>query len=218
MSEKKSCKSCNQNKQTESEFRQEPIAEGGGFNLKKKLGMVQNFAMSLTSRGLTNKKINRANKQLRVLSCFGNQHVGGELPPCHGLEESETDGKYYCGQCGCGDREGTWLMSDGDKYSKLDYPKLTCPLGMPGFTNYRMSDASESEEPVSRKYYAENIDYKELERLPVTTPEMSDEQKELMEKSRKMMMQKRQEEMQRRKEEFKGKSPEEIAKLAKETK
>lgn len=206
------CSSCNKNKMTESEFKAEPIPEGGGFNLKKKLGMVQNFAMSLTSRGLTNKKINRANKQLRVLSCFGNQHVGGELPPCHHLEESETEGKYFCGGCGCGDRAGTWLMSDGNKYSKLDYPKLTCPLGMPGFSNYQMSDPPEAKDPVSRKYYAENIDYKDLEKLPVTNPEMSEEQKKATEKSREARLKHQQKEMQRRQEEFKNKIPEEAKK------
>ena len=70
------CKSCGNNKNIESEFKSEKINKDGGFSIKKKFGMVQSFAMSLTSRGLTNKKINRANKQLRVLSCFGNQHVG----------------------------------------------------------------------------------------------------------------------------------------------
>ena len=105
------CNSCGKNKDIQSEFKSEKINKNGGFGLKKKFGMVQSFAMSLTSRGLTNKKINRANKQLRVLSCFGNQHVGGELPPCEHLENSETEGKYFCGGCGCGDKKGTWLMS-----------------------------------------------------------------------------------------------------------
>jgi hypothetical protein len=197
------CNSCGKNKDIESEFKSEKIKDGG-LNLKKKFGMVQSFAMSLTSRGLTNKKINRANKQLRVLSCFGNQHVGGELPPCEHLQSSEAgEGKYFCGDCGCGDKRGTWLMSDGNEYSKLDYPKLSCPLKMPGFSNYKMSDPDESKDPVSRKYYTENINYKELEKLPVTNPEMSEEQKESMEKARQTMMFHRQEEIRKKREEMK---------------
>jgi len=184
---KKTCKSCNRNKTTESEFRAEPIKESGGLQLKNKLSMVQNFAMSLRSRGLRNKKKNRANKQLRVLGCFGNQHLGGELPPCEHLEESKTEGKYFCGGCGCGDREGTWLVSDDDKYSKLDYPRLSCPLQMPGFTNYRPSNPDEAEDPVTRKYFAENVSYKELQKVPVTLPEMNEKQKKAMEESAKRM-------------------------------
>ena len=196
------CNSCGKNKDIQSEFKSEKINKDGGFGLKKKFGMVQSFAMSLTSRGLTNKKINRANKQLRVLSCFGNQHVGGELPPCEHLENSETEGKYFYGGCGCGDKKGTWLMSDGNEYSKLDYPKLSCPLNMPGFSNYKMSEPDEAKDPVSRKYYAENINYKELEKLPVTNPEMSEEQKASMERARQAMMIQRQEEMRKKREEI----------------
>ena len=173
-------KPCNCGKSKESEFSVEST-NTGGFSLAKKLGMVQKYAMSLRSRGLTNKKTNKSTKQLRVLSCFGDQHMGGELPPCEHLSESKTEGKYFCGGCGCGDRKGTWLVSDGDEYSKLDYPKLQCPLQHPGFTNYRPSHPQESEVPVSRKYYIENISYKELEKIPVTTPEMSEEQKKIQE-------------------------------------
>ena len=116
--------------------------------------MVQSFAMALASRGLKNNKINKATKQLRVLSCFGNENVGGILPRCDHLKESETgEGKHYCGACGCGDREGTWLVAESEKYSKLDYPKVSCPLMMPGFTNYRPSLPDESNLPITRKYY-----------------------------------------------------------------
>ena len=129
--------------------------------------MVQSFAMALASRGLTNKKINKATKQLRVLSCFGNKESGGILPPCDHLKNSDTEGKHYCGACGCGDREGTWLISESDKYSKLDYPKVSCPLTMPGFTNYTPSLPDESEAPITRKYYIEEIDYSILEKIKV---------------------------------------------------
>lgn len=136
--------------------------------LKNKLSMVQNFAAALASRGVTNKKINPPIKQLRVLSCFGNQKQGGELPPCEHLMDSETgEGKNFCGACGCGDKKMTWLIQEADEYSKLDFPKVACPLQMPGFTNYIISTEDESEEPVTRKYYIENINYTEVQKVPV---------------------------------------------------
>jgi|18_taG_2_1085343.scaffolds.fasta_scaffold06250_2 hypothetical protein len=195
---------CGKNKK---KFKEQDLPDQGGF-FKKKMSMVQNFATSLTSRGLGNKKINRATKQLRVLSCIGNEHMNGELPPCEHLLPSEVEGgegKKYCGACGCGDRKGTWLIADSNEYSKLDYPKVTCPLQMPGFTNYRPSTPEEAEEPETRKHYIENISYKEMERTPVTLPEMTEEQKKAMEESQKRMA-----EAQKRKiEEMKKKKKEE---------
>jgi hypothetical protein len=46
-------------------------------------------------------------------------------------------------------------------YNKLDYPKVTCPLKMPGFTDYK---TSEEDQPTSnsRKQFIEfheGIDY-----------------------------------------------------------
>ena len=137
--------------------------------LKKGVSMVQSYASALVSRGFGNKKVERTTKQLRVLSCFGNQHMGGILPPCQHLKHSETVGRHYCGGCGCGDREATWLISEGESYSKLDHPKLSCPLNMPGFTDYKPSDPNEAEEPITRKYFIENIDYEEVQKIPVTT-------------------------------------------------
>ena len=134
--------------------------------------MVQSFAGALASRNLNNKKINKIIKQLRVLSCFGNENVGGELPPCEYLEQSKSDpSKYICGGCGCGDRKQTFLVAESDEYGKLDYPKLGCPLQMPGFTNYVVSSSDEAEEPVTRKYYIENIDYDDLQDLNVAVGE-----------------------------------------------
>ena len=62
-------------------FRKTPI-DPNQRGLKKTFSMVQNFAMALASRNLNNKKINKPIKQLRVLSCFGNESLGGELPEC----------------------------------------------------------------------------------------------------------------------------------------
>ena len=124
-------------------------------SVNEKLGMAKNFAKSVLSRGLTNKKVDITTKQLRVISCFGD---GAELPPCEYLETSKVDDtKSFCGGCGCGDRKGTWLVAKGVDYSKLDYPKLACPLQMPGFTNYEESEPDEAEEPVTRRYYIEQM-------------------------------------------------------------
>jgi hypothetical protein len=107
-----------------------------------------------------------------VLSCFGNQAQGGVLPPCEHLKKSSTDGKFFCGGCGCGDRKGTWLSPDSPEYSKLDYPKLNCPLQMPGFTNYERSKPDESTSPITRRYYIEQLPYKDIENISVTTHEI----------------------------------------------
>tara|TARA_R100000458_G_C8198627_1_gene189860 strand:- start:207 stop:680 length:474 start_codon:yes stop_codon:yes gene_type:complete len=137
-------------------------------SLSEKVGMVKNFASAITSRGLKNKKIDKANKQLRVLSCFGDD---GELIPCEYLRDSKTEGKHYCGGCGCGDKPGTWLTANGGKYSKLDYPKLHCPLQMPGFANYEESTPDESVDPITRRYYIENVDLSRVSKIDVSSPE-----------------------------------------------
>lgn len=172
----------NENKQTAEEllFRKAEIKPESG--LRQKLTMMQSFATAITSRGLNNEKVTKPMKQLRVLSCFGNKQQGGVLPPCEHLKESKTPGKFYCGGCGCGDRKGTWLVGEGEEYSKLDYPRLNCPLQMPGFTNYEKAKQSEAVTPVTRRYYIEQLSYKDIESIPVTTHEPpikpTEEQKE----------------------------------------
>jgi len=150
------------------EFRKdEVIKEESG--IKKKLSMMQSFASAITSRGLKNEKVTKPIKQLRVLSCFGDKAQGGVLPPCEHLKNSRTQGKHFCGGCGCGDRQGTWLTSEGDAYSKLDYPRLACPLQMPGFSNYEESKPDEAISPITRRYYIENYPYEKLETIKVNT-------------------------------------------------
>ena len=85
------------------------------------------------------------------------------------------------GGCGCGDRQGTWLVANGNDYSKLDYPKLNCPINMPGFTNYTPSKPDEAVSPITRKYYIENVSFEDLNNIPVTLPEMPDAMKKAME-------------------------------------
>lgn len=139
--------------------------------LQQKLTMMQSFAMAIASRGFNDEKVNKPVKQLRVLSCFGNQAQGGVLPPCEHLKQSAEPGKHYCGGCGCGDKKGTWLISEGDEYSKLDYPKLACPLQMPGFTNYEKAKPDEGVPPITRRFYIEQLPYAEINKIPVTTHE-----------------------------------------------
>jgi hypothetical protein len=141
--------------------------------ISKKIGMVQSFASAVASRGLTNTKINKPTKQLRVLSCFGNKLQGGELPPCEYLRNSTVlPGKHFCGGCGCGDKPHTWLVAEGEQYSKLDYPRLSCPLKMPGFTNYESSKPEEAGPPPTRRHYIENINYSEIDKISVSLPQM----------------------------------------------
>ena len=43
---------------------------------------------------------------------------------------------------------------------------------MPGFTNYSPSKPDEAIPPITRKYYIENISFEDLNKMPVTLPEM----------------------------------------------
>ena len=144
-------------------------------SISEKIKMAKSYAQAIISRGITNKKTDKLTKQLRVISCFGD---GGELIPCEYLAKSKTDDtKNICGGCGCGDRKGTWLQAEGDEYSKLDYPNLNCPLQMPGFTNYEQSAIDEAEEPVTRRYYIEEMGQDRVERVEVSLPEKPEKPK-----------------------------------------
>ena len=137
--------------------------------IQQKLTMMQSFASAITSRGINNEKVTIPMKQLRTISCFGNKAESGVLPPCEHLKESKTLGKFICGGCGCGDRETTWLVGNGTEYSKLDYPRLACPLQMPGFSNYENSKPNEAIAPVTRRHYIEQLGYKDLSPIQVST-------------------------------------------------
>jgi hypothetical protein len=120
------------------------------------------FAVSLASRGLSSKKIDEPTKQLRALSCFGY----GDIPACPYLMESKIPGKHYCGKCECGDHRHTWLLKDSKEYSKLDYPRLNCPIFMPGFSNY---DPNRYESKTSeRKKKIEEFDPNNLQFIKIT--------------------------------------------------
>ena len=42
---------------------------------------------------------------------------------------------------------------------------------MPGFTNYEKSKPDEAEAPITRRFYIEQMPYKEMEKINVTNPE-----------------------------------------------
>lgn len=149
--------------------------------IKKTIGKIQGYAMAMASRGFKDKRVEKTVKQLRVLSCFGNQDQGGQLPPCSHLKKSETDGKFFCGACGCGDRRATWLNGTDEEYSKLDYPKVNCPISMPGFTNYIPSQPNEANEPQTRKYYMENMKFMDIQKVKVSAPPIPKEIEDIFE-------------------------------------
>ena len=129
---------------------------------------AKTFAQSMASKGFSGTKSDKPEKDLRILSCHGSE--GRKLPPCsERLNSEKFPGSFYCGACGCGDKEMTQLMNrtleDGSEtYSKLDFPKVHCPLKMPGFTNYVASEQGVSENrrkqfielTFGRDYVAEN--------------------------------------------------------------
>tara|TARA_R110002020_G_scaffold274194_2_gene489314 strand:- start:734 stop:1033 length:300 start_codon:yes stop_codon:yes gene_type:complete len=78
-----------ENNSGEVNFRKVPVDQNKR-GIKRKLSMIQSFASALASRNINNKKINKPIKQLRVLSCFGNENIGGILPPCEHLMDSDV--------------------------------------------------------------------------------------------------------------------------------
>lgn len=118
------------------------------------------LAMAIASRGVSNNKVDLITKKLRVLSCFGHENI----PPCQNLKKSKSGEFFYCGSCGCGDSKNTWLLKNSNEYSKLDYPKLNCPIEMPGFSNYNPNNTA----GIGRRKKIESMDPQELELIQVT--------------------------------------------------
>jgi hypothetical protein len=104
------------------------------------------LAKAVVSRGINNNKAPNETIKLRDLSCHGD----GDLAPCSERKDSQKyPGSFYCGACGCGDKKMTQLVNlviNGKKeYSKIDYPKVSCPFKMPGFSDYVPSQEGVSE-------------------------------------------------------------------------
>lgn len=132
---------------------EEPVPEQ-----KNILQKAAKFASSVASRGVNNKKCSDETKELRKLSCHGNDTI----KPCSSRKPSEKyPGSFFCGACGCGDKQGTQLadltINNQPNYGKLDYPKVWCPLNMPGFQPYKPSDEEPEDMRNSRKIAIENL-------------------------------------------------------------
>jgi hypothetical protein len=54
---------------------------------------------------------------------------------------------------------------------------------MPGFTNYKPSTPDEAVSPITRKYYIENINFEDLNKMPVTLPDMPEQMQKAMEEA-----------------------------------
>lgn len=126
---------------------------------------AKSFAQSMISRGLNDNKASQETYSLRVLSCHGDPEKG--LPPCpRRMNSAKFENSFYCGACGCGDKQLTQLTSftvNGKMidYTKLNYPKVNCPLEMPGFTNYK-SNIESAKTANDRKQFIEfneSVDY-----------------------------------------------------------
>ncbi len=131
-------------KKNASKFRDEKIDIKDPSLIDK----AKSLAQAITSRGLSNNKASPETIILRDLSCHGD--INGTLLPCSERRDSEKyPGSFYCGSCGCGDKKMTQLVNlsinGKTQYSKLDYPKVSCPLKMPGFTDYVPSEDGVSE-------------------------------------------------------------------------
>jgi len=104
-------------------------------------GQMASYLRSRFSRGLKDHKSDPSVKDVRMLSCFGDGH---SIPVCPALRGSKVqEGRFYCNDCGCGDKPGKWLNGKEGEYTKLDYPVLLCPRKMPGFSNYEPRNNSE---------------------------------------------------------------------------
>ena len=141
---------------TPKQFPMEPVQQNEEQQVQPqtapdKPGLFQkakNMAKAYASKGLSGKRANEEVVEIRSMSCHGMKDIG--LAPCEfrGTSE-ENEGRHYCLECGCGDRQATWLNAlNEDDYTKLHFPNVVCPLNMPGFTNYTPLSA-ESEERVS---------------------------------------------------------------------
>ncbi|MCE7995373.1 MAG: hypothetical protein HEP71_25575 [Roseivirga sp.] len=109
---------------------------------------VRLYTKSLLSRVITpTGKVPAFVKETRKVSCNGD---GEAIGACDFRVRSKTvAGAFVCGACGCGDREGVLVDGAVPRFEKLDYPYVSCPASMPGFSNY-LSSTNESN-PSERK-------------------------------------------------------------------
>lgn len=144
-----------------------PKGPSQGF-LEKMKSITESYA----SRGFSqDKRCDEQTKRVRSVSCHGDSELG--IPPCPFRRESKVEeGRFYCGECGCGDRQATWLNAKTPQdYTKLDFPKVVCPLNMPGFSNYTKS----TEESPERKAQYDFSRKEQIEKSVDLTIKQTDE-------------------------------------------
>jgi|LauGreDrversion4_2_1035121.scaffolds.fasta_scaffold01110_21 hypothetical protein len=135
------------------------------------LAQAKSLVDAYMSRGITqDKRCDEDTKKTRLASCHGVESAG--IPPCQYRKDSTAEeGRYYCGECGCGDRKATWLNAKSpEDYTKLDFPKVVCPLNMPGFTNYTPAD----QETVERSMKYDFTRKRQIEKLVTITVKATD--------------------------------------------
>ena len=109
---------------------------------------VKSYFKSLMSRLIVPMgKVPASIKRTRKVSCNGD---GFKIPPCSfRVPSTKQPRSFVCGACGCGDREGVLVDGNVPKFEKLDYPYVSCPASMPGFSNYL--PAKDEDKPNPRK-------------------------------------------------------------------
>lgn len=151
-----------------------PVAKGKQGEAEKSslIGKAKSFAESTLSRGIANNKATPETISLRVLSCHGDP--ANNLPPCpRRMDSKNFKNSHYCGACGCGDKQMTQLTQcevNGKmiEYTKIHYPKVTCPLMMPGFTNYKSCAENEKTSNDRKQFieFKEGVDYIKVQSTP----------------------------------------------------
>lgn len=120
------------------------VARQGWTGVNGTWTKAEAFLKAQVSKGLKSKKVDTEAKGLRKLSCHGNLSLN--IGPCELRRKSRLEeGNFFCGACGCGDVSRALLAGEEDRYTKLDYPYLECPLQMPGFSNYVTWDQEKTE-------------------------------------------------------------------------
>ena len=139
---------------------------------------ASSLAKSAVSRGISNKRADPVAKRLTVLSCHGDPDQLNSSCP-YREESNKKRNTFYCTACGCGDKANAWLNnpSNPEAYVKLDFPWLSCPLKMPGFSDYvpteeQTEELTEqySEESLKRKSTIENLCEAWNLEIPAATP------------------------------------------------
>jgi hypothetical protein len=94
---------------------------------------------NLVTAVASGKHVTRESLDLRSVSCHG-VTLSGERMKAVCPSRLQVGKRFFCGDCGCGERDQTCigtLQEDGtiEPDNKLFYTELPCPRRMPGFSN-----------------------------------------------------------------------------------